>query len=37
MDVSIWMVVITLVVAAGAYLAGNKLNRKDTGLNRQTG
>jgi ribonuclease Y len=29
MDVSIW-VVVTLVVAAGAYLAGNKLNRKDT-------
>ena len=30
MDVIIG-VVITLIVAAGAYLAGNKLNKKDTG------
>lgn len=30
MDVSIWMVVVTLAVAAGAYLAGNKLNKRDT-------
>lgn len=30
MEVSIWMVVITLAVAAGAYFAGNKLNKRDT-------
>jgi len=30
MEVSIWMVVVTLAVAAGAYLAGNKLNKRDT-------
>jgi len=31
MDVNIWAVVITLVVAVVAYLVGNKLNRKDAG------
>jgi len=31
MDVSIWTVVITLVVAVVAYLVGNKLNKKDSG------
>jgi ribonuclease Y len=31
MDVSIWTVVITLVVAVSAYLLGNKLNKKDSG------
>ena len=31
MDVSIWSVVITLVVAVAAYFVGNKLNKKDSG------
>lgn len=31
MDVSIWTVVITLVVAVVAYFVGNKLNKKDSG------